>query len=60
MSHCKGKALQVKCACQIYEGSICHHLTVYEKHGKEANGKERKGGAMPRYLLVVSFCDFFQ
>ena len=36
------QVVEVMCACQIYEGSICHRLNVYEKNGKEVRGKKRK------------------
>ena len=37
------QVIEVMCACQIYEGSICHRLNVLkEKNGKEARGKKRK------------------
>ena len=36
------QVVEVMCARQIYEGSICHRLNVEEKNEKEAKGKKRK------------------
>ena len=36
------QVVEVMCACQIYEGSICHRLNVEEENGKEARGKKIK------------------
>ena len=36
------QVVEVMCACQMYEGSICHRLKVCENNGKEARGKKRK------------------
>ena len=55
--------VEVKCACHLYEGSICHRLNVYKmKNGiHEARGKKEFNFNMrcAWHRLVVSFWDCY-